>query len=737
MTNFTTVKKYLLEINDLQGIDNLVSNKWEPIISELIKIEAEINNSKFEKDRNNKLNDLELFLDEHAETIYKILINAPTGISLKKNGNSRLVVLIILVLDELEFYAKEYWKDYLSFRYKAFTMFIERDLDAEAACILDSLRQKRRFAKQDSYLTERLNQQLKICRRLVNKKIEGFEKQSNFNQAQFLNSIYYVHPEYEFESRLQEKESKYLRMPLFEIAIGIVIPIILLTISLGLNTFLKNDSDNKVLNYLNKGEFSFDILIFGFFIIYITFWLFKVLEYSKISVRRTILYKILIVAIIVSSSYYYINNKYKETEAKYFPFTENIDTSTIAPKTKVLITEFNNVEKRSIFDKNNSEMKISKLFYKKILEKNDHNLWKTENLAFDYCPQSLSFKTEKDFKNKLTNNAKYDIIISGDIFSENEKMLYISNSCYIVNDTIKKLIESFDKRRDIESNTPRYDFLTLFCTPLEYYSLISKQDTTNNRLKYDIGSICGLTNYRIQGSFPQGVSFVQTINNSPQIIYYYISLLHLWKEYDIKKIEQDKLDSIIYCIDNISAISNLEYHLEANTEFKIHLCLLKSYFINEKIKFLFNNLGYLEGVDKQNTALNLWSLKVELMAKAIESSLEINNIEQEKIDFLIASFYYVNCNYLASILELPSRNNIPKDGVTGYNETYSNILQKNILRKINDYEIKYDTLKNKTYSDKYLNHYFSEMKENLTLHIERESWENPATTIIDSTNIIY
>lgn len=725
MSDYTTVRKHLLEICDLPGINEFIPELWDLIE----KNKTELGDDFF----------LKTFIEKNKQYIFNELTDAPKGLSVNRKKIPQFIVLIILVLDGLEFYNNNtFWEKYLDFRFKAFMLFVDNNLDADAACIFDSLREIRNSIEYNTPLHKRINHQLKIYSKRIKKRLEDSEKRNNYNEAQFLNSIYSLHPEYEFESRLQEKESKYIRLPFFEIMIEIVIPIVLLSALLGVNAIFKSNGDNNIIAYFTKDDFTFNDIIIGFFVIYLTFWVFKLLEYSKLSVRLTIFFKVFIIVAIIVSTLLFVKRQYKTQELRYFPKEVNIDT---IPKeiTRVLITEFNNIEERSIFDKNNSEIKISQLFYKKILERNEHNLWNTDSIIFDYSSNNLKFKTEQEFKDKQ-KKVIYDVIVSGDIFrvssnNEDEKgELYISNSCYFPDSLFKHLIETFDKQKSKFEKT-EYNFLTYYNSPLVYYEDISPLEDITIKLKSDIGYICGLTNYRIQGSFPQGVSFLNSVNNSPLIIYYYVSLLHLWKECESKKFfSKESLDNIIYCIDNISSISGNEefkssIKLKSNSEFKIHLNLLKSYFINESIKKCFNEKGEIVGKNKENEAFNLWALKIELMAKAIEESLMLNDIRQDKIDFLIASFYYVNYEVLAEVLNLYGRINVSSNK---YNENYSNILRKNVLRIFNNYEQKYDSLP--TYSDSYFSSYFNEMEITLKFHINKDEWPFLMKSNIDSVS---
>jgi len=645
MRNYYTLKDFFFEINDYIIETNLLakeenlSNKWTEFFDEIINSYAPFANST--EDFKSIINKI---VNQRKEDISEVLLYLCSGLSIEKPKNRRLCINVIYCLDEIILTNEDdkNWKRYIEFRYKSFKKLIDNNYHAEAATILDNLRlHKESTANSNSTLLRSLKQYIKPYRRLINLKIEGFENQNNYNQAQFLNSIYYVHPEYEFEARLQEREKRYLGMPFFEILFEIIFPIVLLTILFGINIVVKDNTATNIFYFFRIGNFSFVELTVGFFVIYLTFWIFKVLEYSKLTIRQTIFFKIVTIITIILSLQLYVQNKYNKSEKRYFPQK----TSHIKPKKNlddifVLVTKFNPIEQHSVFDRNYSELKACNAFYKKmlLLKESSVSAFK-ENIHFDYSNQNLNIDREEDF-DKIYTQKKYDFVIIGDVY-KTDKANYVTINCCIVNDEIKIMTRNWQDSLPIGINEVNGNPIAYFANPMKYYEKLFKNDVSVHR-SFNCANYSMLKgyNFSFNTDFPTAFSINTSIDVAPIIVHQYISLLLLWSKCEKNDMtNQEDYDNLINCINNILAVLLLNDKSKGNINFEIHLKILKAFFVNKK---LIHKLPKYQIYKEYIIILDLWIQKTQFIGEALYRMLQINEVQPSDIEYIMKSYWFIS-----------------------------------------------------------------------------------------------
>jgi hypothetical protein len=632
MKEFYLLKSYLYEINDVITDDpellqdRNVLNEWTTCFAQL-------------EDVYNRNHVDPAF----REQLIKLLLKLPDGVPINRKEGRRLIINTVLCLDELVLmhFGAEFWEHSSELRFKAFCKFLDNDFDADAAAIMDNLRLlKDRVVHTNVPLYEKLKSIIKPYRKTINKKIEGFENQNNFNKAQFLNSIYYLHPEYEFESNLQEKEKEYLRMPVFEVAFEIVFPIILLSLLFGINFLGSDQTETNLFYFFRVGNFSFVELTAGFFLIYLAFWLFKVLEYSKLSVRRTIFFKFFTIVSIVLFLQFYVQGKYNNSERRYFPQK----VSQVKPAKKegdinILVSKFTPIEQYSVFDKNYSEIKACNAFYKKMLllkESSDSTI--REQIHIDYSKHRLNIQSEEDFQ-KIYKQKKYDFVISGDVY-QNESETYLSVYCCIVNEDIKEMLSLWKKGLENATTKDQKSNLTLFSSPYRYYELLYNGEPILNfegaiKKSYLVTNI----DYDFQKETFNSFSMTSSIAESPQILLNYIKILTQW--HNMNNIGTFDSTLINETQKSLQMFSDSVYSYN-NLKFKAHLLLLKAYFINEALK------NVIKAGDKSRIA-DLFLEKTTMLGEALFLQLLINGLSDVEIEYTVKCYWFLSIRMLLKI----------------------------------------------------------------------------------------
>jgi hypothetical protein len=637
MSDYTSVRNHLLELNDLPIANNLIGSKWGIIIAELRPLD--------DPQLGNKI-------EERKSEIYNLLTSAPTGISMSVKENRRLIILIIQILDELEFYNdEEYWRAYLEFRRKTFLLFLNNNLDAEAAYLFDNLRTIRKKADiNNKELADRINTQFKNYYRKINKKLKGFEDQNDFNRAQFLNSIYSLHPEYEFESQLQEKENRYIRIPFFEIMVEVVIPMVLLSALLGISALSKNSDENNVFAYFTKGNFTFNDIILVFFIIYLVFWVFKQLDHSKINNRLKILFKVIIILSLFGSIVLTVRHQNNTHVKNYFPTNFNQDG-----KTRMLVMKFKPLVEHSVFDQNYSEINASQLFYKKMLTLNQNEIGlQDDSIIIDYYPNNYTIQNACDF-DKMFCQKKYDAIINGEIIESNAGInvftsLYCANKTPLINYFNDSIFDKTFNFNSLQLEIIAYEgfissldtFLTYCERPKNYYERICLFLNIKYKYKLKAAIPYGIEN-RVEQAYPSSLNFLNSLDVSPIICYNYIRMMKLLSEN--KNQSKIKLLRILSLIDNIPLSKDIigDNSQEVKMrQLKLHLKMIKIYCLNELIKLSLSN----------TEKFDYWKKKIENINEALYVLCELNDISDNERDCILICNSFVNYYYLYTIKDL-------------------------------------------------------------------------------------
>ena len=202
MTDPSTVQKHLLEIEKLLNADNVLPNglnRLKKIIEEICK---------------NKDNDKELHgaVEKHYNEVIENIQKLP----LKIIENQQLIVLIILVLDELEFYTRD---DYLDFRKKIFEKFFKKKFHKYASILWKILNEiyslledsphnelKSKIEKQKTEYNNKINEKIKSLnknpreenpRKIEAKNLESIYFESN-NQSSKIKRIFIELHDYNF-----------------------------------------------------------------------------------------------------------------------------------------------------------------------------------------------------------------------------------------------------------------------------------------------------------------------------------------------------------------------------------------------------------------------------------------------------------------------------------------------------------------------------------------------------------
>jgi hypothetical protein len=647
MSDFTSLKENLLKINALPGIGILVSRDWIPFIDRLSHLvhDDEI---------------LEAFLNRNKVYIFNELISAPTGISIKRKEHHQLIVLIVFVLDEFEFWKDELlWKKYLEFRYKAFSVLLKNDLDTVASEIFTNLQKILSDIKPStSIYWRRINNQIKAYSKQISRKIRLVTDQKHFADAAMLNTLYQLYPDYEYNSTLQEDERKFFRVPFFKSILDILFTLVFTVFLYGINKMIAEGNEYKDLfNFFRKGNFSFVELVYGFSLIYVCFWIFKLMEYSSIRNIWKNVVKGIVILLAVGGIEWYIIDKYNKQEKQYFPQNaEQINDTINKDDTYVLVTRFTPVEKYSVFSSGNPEINACQLFYKKMLEnKESADSLLKKQLHIDYSNYALDIKSEKDFKDIYTQ-IKYDFVINGDLIKLGDKEPCLLNSCYIVDDSLKQLLEKFNEGLNVKlASDPSIDnYLRYYAEPFNYYANVfyPNRNRIDPQLCFDVKPL-NLSEFNFQNNFTTDISFISSMENSPTIAFNYIVMLETWSRLKNDNYKNaSAIDSAISCINNIQLVlpdTTFSDKKHSNVELKIHLLTVEAFFINEKIKKL-------EYSPKNDTIMYLWFNKTNLIGEALELSAKHLNMSKKDIEYLMVSYWFVNYYLMVNYLEHKQRN---------------------------------------------------------------------------------
>jgi hypothetical protein len=427
---------------------------------------------------------------------------------------------------------------------------------------------------------------------------------------------------------------------------------------------LIKNRDLNISSFFLKGNINIIEFIVGLFCVYLIFLSFKFVEHSSL---RKIYKQILKGSIIVSSFIFlqlYISYKYYNRIDHFFP--KEVNKTNQDAKLSLLLIEFSPLKQTSIFAENYSEINISQLFYKKLLSINKNNpVIYNDEMIIDY-PYNYRILNQNDF-NRLLDQEKYDFIVDGDVVDNNGE-IFIFNSCYIPDTTFRNIlidwrIKYFETSFEGKINLLN-KFVTYYSNPIDYYKTIFiSNDDVEPILLCDIGCLPGMR-YDIQNKFPNDLTFISSIEKSPIIVYYYISMMKNWSEYEKIKANKNnsielkkKIDSILNILNAIISTCNDKAVISQdknNFELYIHLILLEAYFINEKITSEFHL------TNKLNLEIQkLWFQKTELIGNALEKIAIYNHLNEFDLDYLMASYWFSNYNLMATFLGLLSVNENP------------------------------------------------------------------------------
>jgi hypothetical protein len=639
MTDFTSVKKYLQEIIEIEP------DLFNESLTRPIKSSSTI-----------------FFYDDQIQKIYSTLIEAPKGKSINKKGIPRLIVLSILVLDELIFFKDDFrWNKYIEFRYKAFSLFDKNDFDGEASELFKNLIEIKYRLNNRPELKKKLDYQEKIYKRKISRKIKELETCKQFDKAGLLNSMYGTVPGYIYELRIEEKEKKHFEWHFLEPVYKIVVEVLFFLFVFGINQMvIKKFKSGDLFAYFAKGSFDIYELLYGFALIFLMFWLFKLLDHQRIkNLYRNIIKGLLIIAALVIIDMFIIT-KYKSERERYFPneYDERVMSGEYKDDTvRVLVTKFTPLEKTTIFNRDYTDINASKLFYKKLLElKKSSNPQGKDKIVIDYDDSPLEIESEGDFE-RIYEQKKYDFVIGGDLHKAGDK-LCVLNSCYIIDTGYTNLIQNWNDRLldgEMINNNLRNDsstFFKFYNDPVTYYREVtyfprdndSSDVPMDDRLpghyvlpyslqKYNIASFRSLVN--IPNS---DFSFISSMEKSPAIAYHYINFLKQWNIYKKNESNTKLADSIIIDLDQISTICDDSVSsLSNNIQFSIFVLCLKTYFINQRIKY-----------ETNKTEKNyLWTIKTETVEKSLRKILKLSKYDPFDIQYIISSLWF--CSYIKAL----------------------------------------------------------------------------------------
>jgi hypothetical protein len=626
MTDFTLVKKYLLEIIDLKPEalgDNLNGHVqgFSPSMPHTLL----------------------------TSQIFSKLISYPKGQSISKNGMTRVVLLSVLTLDELVLSNTSLpWEEYVDFRFKAFSLFVENEKDPEAGELYNNLSEVINKLSPNSLLRQKLKQQVKNYKRIIVRKIKRLEASKQFDKASLLNSMYSVVPDYAYEPRIEEKERKYFEWHFLEPVYKIIVEVLFVLFVYGINLLIiKRFEKGDLFAFFAKGNFSIYDLLFGLALIFLLFWIFKLLDHQYIRTlwRNIIKGSMIIIALVAIEGYiiYKYNSEYKN----FFPSVQNknvLQGKYNDQVTRILVTKFMPLEKTTIFSKDYSDINISQLFYKNILTQTinkDGSLDST--ILIDYFPDSYTIEKREDMEH-LYQQGKYDVIISGDFVKEREKEIKIFSTLFVI-DSI--LLKTIDDMKNMQLNSADYSenilfsFLTLNNTPFEYYLKVCSLANIREEYKIVIDVHCGL-DFNVGRDFSPELSIVSTIEKSPLICIDYIKIIKLFNSRiesppDFEKISK-LIDDILLWNKESDSLTSIKQKILI-----LHMYQLKTFKLNQKIECNLNH------EKNYKDLFSDWILKIDYINLSIDLLCDINKIDEFTRKSLIYYNSFINMYYLRKI----------------------------------------------------------------------------------------
>lgn len=720
MSDHTQIYNYLNEIIGL-NIDS--------ITPEIEKLRKFFNEEPWLDGKRNKI-----LPEAKKDEFFRILIALPSGYSISNRKEiRRLIILIVLILDQLEYYNEPVWREYFQFRHKAFNLFLKHDFDAEAAHIYNELDELSRRAGNNLGLKKRLQNQLNTYKKLIECKFKKLSTTHEYNKLKFLHSIYKIIPEYVYNADLENKERSFFRIPFFKSVLDLVFTTLLFIVIYAINIIIVKGSNNDVFTFLLKGNFSFVQLTIGFFVIYSCFLLFKYLETQGFkNIWKNFFKGIIIICAVIFTQIYILDyqnreeRKFFQLHKKHYHYESTTNKNIFLNHNYILVTKFGAIEKKSIMDGHYSDLNISKLFYKKMLEIKSSDSFNSENLHIDYYDQGLDISTESDFY-KIYDQEKYDFIINGDYFNNNNDIL-VCNSCYIIDTIYKQLLVGIQKGL-FDSNN-KHELTTSYnYDPFNYYKHIFRL----NKNTYSIDStLCYNANYLpsslvLNKIFPNDLSFISQINISPIIAYKYFNILINWAKLKDATNENKPsiLNSLVTHIWDIQALCQQEDSSQFrksnnNIELQIHLLLLKSFFINQQIAAIHRDPKF-----PSTNELNLWFQKTNDMGEALRICAKFRHLDEFEIDYLMTSYWFINFNKLAqelglnSSLEDPSRNSITNKKENGL--AYKRLCTRSVIKEIDHQITKYKPWGDSEYKSEELVNLYQEMKTHIQSYYKDES----------------
>jgi hypothetical protein len=376
----------------------------------------------------------------------------------------------------------------------------------------------------------------------------------------------------------------------------------------------------------------------------------------------------------------------------------------------LLITKYKPIKNQSIFSSNYYELDFSSSLFKKLLLLNKNENYKlnssNEHFQIDYYNNYYEVQNIDEFKS-IYKTQRYKVIIMGEIIEEDNKY-FVMNDLFLIDDKIQKNIELFKKNIN-NKNGYNSDLKTIFFSdPLTYYNYILNNTKTSfkNSINYEFNF-----DFKIEVSFPNILSFISTFEQTPFIIYYYVSFLLNWTNYDF--VFTNKLNELIidlnkgkdsyyyganmYLLNNyikinkariqflLSQIDELILRITenlrdsktsySNRSLLIQLYLFKAYFYNEFLKMYqvvdFNSLDDFGKSYYFNKIDNLF-----LALKTFYQSKEIDDVELKMIE---TYFYYCNSIYISSDQKNP-KNYLKPSKLKQLREIYLEIKDEEIKK---------------------------------------------------------
>jgi hypothetical protein len=590
---------------------------------------------------------------------------------------TRVVLLSVLTLDELILTNTLLpWEEYVDFRFKAFQLFVEQNKDAEAAELFNNLLELINKLSPKSLLRQKLKQQFKNYKRIIVRKIKKHEAYKQFDKSSHLNSMYGVAPDYAYEPRIEEKERKHFQWHFLEPIYKVVVDFFFVLFIYGFNIyFLKKVNHGDLFAYFSKGKFDIYELLFGFVLIYIVLWVYKIIDLQTKVVLKNFLKALTLISAIAFIDVYIVV-RYNAELGTAFPGKNNklvAEGKYDDDKIRVLVTKFMPIEKSSIFSKDYSEVSISQLFYKKMLSENIDSTGKlSSEILIDYFPEDYEFTDTMAMK-RLYEQGKYDVIISGDYIKQ-EKDIKLFTTLYWAD---KGLFRSAEKMRKLDyyewCSTPECmtdSFLTYFKPSTTYYYDICDKIPLDESFRKNtkVWNIRGGANPTCNFSFdfsPEH-SIVNTLDKSPIICLNYIKLVDKFRG-DICSFDSTACESIIKLIDIISLLNSRKMIsdnkditkvniLNLNDSytnglkhdlFDFHLYQLKSLIINQIVALNFKKGQYIAMYDN-------WVSKTYYIDKSIELICDINGVNDFDKETMLCYSYFTSLIYLCRCDGFPS-----------------------------------------------------------------------------------